>query len=58
MAEYKRVDPLLSLRGMQTIVGKAVIVHAAEDDLTTQPTGRAGKRIACGVIVAADVEEE
>jgi Cu-Zn family superoxide dismutase len=32
------------------IVGKSVIVHAAADDFTTQPTGAAGGRIGCGVI--------
>ena len=34
------------------IVGKAIIVHAGEDDFTSQPTGAAGGRIACGVIVS------
>lgn len=36
--------------GAYDIVGKGVIVHAQADDYTTQPTGNAGGRIACGVI--------
>ena len=32
------------------IIGRAVIVHAAPDDLKTDPTGNAGGRVACGVI--------
>jgi len=36
--------------GPTSIVGKAVIVHEGADDLTSQPSGAAGARIACGVI--------
>lgn len=35
------------------IVGKAVIVHANPDDYTSQPSGNAGPRLACGVIQPA-----
>ncbi|NLA87346.1 MAG: superoxide dismutase family protein, partial [Clostridiales bacterium] len=32
------------------IVGKTIIIHASPDDFTTQPSGNAGDKIACGVI--------
>jgi len=35
---------------MKNVVGKSIIVHAGEDDCTSQPSGAAGPRIACGVI--------
>lgn len=35
------------------ILGRGIIIHAGEDDLTSQPTGAAGSRVACGVIGVA-----
>ena len=40
--------------GEMDIIGRGVIVHADADDYTTQPTGNAGGRIACGVIEAGN----
>jgi len=37
--------------GTNDVVGKAIIIHSGTDDFTTQPTGNAGSRIGCGVIV-------
>lgn len=51
-AEAKLVDRQLALDGPESIVGKAVIVHEKADDFTTQPTGDAGGRVACGVVKA------
>lgn len=32
------------------IIGKTVIIHSSPDDFTSQPSGNAGEKIACGVI--------
>ena len=44
------VYSFLTFDGENSILGKGVILHAKADDLTSQPTGAAGARIACGVI--------
>lgn len=46
------IDHTMTLDGENSIIGKSVIIHENEDDFTTQPTGNAGGRIACGVIEA------
>ena len=45
IARYVELEP-----GERTIVGKAIVIHADPDDLTSQPSGNAGARVACGVI--------
>lgn len=50
IAHFEMVDKVISLTGPNSIIGRAVIVHAGEDDLKSQPTGNAGARVACGVI--------
>ena len=49
-AYYEIIDSYISFSGPHSIIGRAIIVHAGEDDLTSQPTGAAGARVACGVI--------
>ena len=36
------------------VVGRSIIVHADADDFVSQPSGNAGARIGCGVIVLAE----
>ncbi|MDE6725001.1 MAG: superoxide dismutase family protein [Ruminiclostridium sp.] len=35
---------------LSEILGKAVIIHGSPDDFTTQPSGNAGEKIACGIV--------
>jgi Cu-Zn family superoxide dismutase len=51
------VDTLIAFEGPHSIIGRAVVVHAGEDDFTSQPTGNAGSRISCGVIGIAKAGE-
>ena len=50
-AHLETTTNLLSLSGANSVVGKAIILHAKADDCKTQPTGDAGDRLACGVVV-------
>ncbi len=45
-------QPVTALQDL--IIGKAVILHEAIDDLSTQPSGDSGKPIACGTIEKAE----
>lgn len=59
MAHHELTSDLITLgEGENSVMGRAVILHQDADDLTSQPTGAAGARIACGVIAAADGDED
>ncbi len=50
---FEAVLPGVTLRGQNALLdadGAAIVVHAARDDYTTDPSGNSGGRIACGVI--------
>jgi Cu-Zn family superoxide dismutase len=49
-AELNYFDAKLTLRGPNSLIGHAVIVHAGADDLKSQPAGNSGARLACGLI--------
>ncbi len=34
----------------EEVIGRTVVIHERGDDLTSQPSGNAGRKIACGVI--------
>ena len=55
VAKVDYVDPHMTFSGMNSILGRAVILHEKPDDYK-QPTGNAGGRIAAGVIGVAKPE--
>jgi Cu-Zn family superoxide dismutase len=50
------MDSVVQLQGEFSVIGRSMVVHAAEDDLgrggnaESKKTGNAGTRLACGVI--------
>ena len=54
-ATYAFETKLLTVaKGPNSVVGRAVVIHARPDDYKSQPAGNAGPRIACGLIRAMD----
>jgi len=40
------------------IVGHSLVIHADADDVTTQPAGNSGDRVACGVVLPSIMRAE
>lgn len=51
------LDTVIELNGANSIIGRAIIIHSGADDLSSQPSGAAGERVACGVIGIANTGE-
>ena len=49
-ATFSFIDEIISFSGKRSILSRGVIIHEVADDLTSQPTGAAGSRLACGVV--------
>lgn len=47
---YARTSFFTDKFNVSDIIGKAIILHQNPDDYRSQPSGDAGKRLACGVI--------
>jgi superoxide dismutase, Cu-Zn family len=47
-------DSLTVPPGPDSVVGRAIVIHARKDDGKTQPSGSAGPAVACGVIGAPE----
>ena len=54
-ATYAFETKLLTVaKGPNSVVGRAVVIHANPDDYASQPAGNSGPRIACGLIREVD----
>lgn len=53
---FHLIDPLVSLIGPTSVIGRALVIHEDEDDLgksahpLSKTTGNSGERIACAII--------
>ncbi|MBI5066171.1 superoxide dismutase family protein [Candidatus Woesearchaeota archaeon] len=50
-AQMDKVFTYLSFSGVNSIIGRAIVVHAKQDDFVSQPSGNSGEAVACGTIV-------
>ena len=48
---YAYMSVLTNRFNLREIIGRVIVIHRNVDDFTTQPTGNAGAKIACGKII-------
>jgi Cu-Zn family superoxide dismutase len=58
VAVFEFIDSVIKLQGKNSILEKSVIIHEKADDFITQPTGGAGSRLSCGVILPFEEEAQ
>lgn len=49
---YAKMSVLTDRFTLDEIIGRVIIIHSMPDDFTSQPSGNAGEKIACGIIMA------
>lgn len=47
---YARMSFFTNKFTVDQVIGKTIIIHQYPDDYRTQPSGNAGKRLACGIV--------
>ena len=52
-AQFAYTAKDISLTGANSVAGRVLVVHQGDDDLVSQPGGKSGEQIGCGVIKAA-----
>ena len=50
---YARIDFFTNRFRVANVIDRSVIIHQSPDDYRTQPAGKSGKRLACGIILQA-----
>lgn len=48
--EYASMTVFTNRFTVADVIGRTVVIHSDPDDFHTQPSGNAGKKIACGVV--------
>jgi len=56
IAKYNQTIFSLSINGINSILGRAIVIHEHEDDLSSKPCGNAGEIIAAGIIGISNTE--